>query len=128
MPHKLEHELSGMFDVAHGAGLAALWGSWARYVYRDCLPRFKRFALRVMKVACEGTDEEIAVRGIEAVEQFFRNIGMPVSIPELGIMPTEEELAEMARKCALGVGGSKGAAKRLFEADMLRIYQAAMGE
>ncbi len=128
MPHKLEHELSGMFDVAHGAGLAALWGSWARYVYLDCLPRFKRFALRVMHVDCEGTDEEIALRGIEAVEQFFGKIGMPISITELGITPTGEELSELARKCALGVGGSKGAAKRLYEADMLRIYQAAMGK
>ena len=47
MPHKLEHEIGGMFDVAHGAGLAAVWGSWARYVYRDCLPRFKSFARKV---------------------------------------------------------------------------------
>lgn len=46
--HKLEHEIGGLFDVAHGAGLAAIWGSWARYVYKDCLPRFKRFALIVI--------------------------------------------------------------------------------
>ena len=44
--HGLEHEIGGMFDVAHGAGLAALWGSWARYVYKDCLPRFHRFAVK----------------------------------------------------------------------------------
>ena len=50
MSHKLEHELGGMFDVTHGAGLAAIWGSWARYVYKDCLPRFKRFAIQVMDV------------------------------------------------------------------------------
>ena len=37
MSHKLEHEMGGMFDVTHGAGLAALWPSWARYVYKDCL-------------------------------------------------------------------------------------------
>ena len=48
--HALEHELSGMYDVAHGAGLAAVWGSWARYVYRECLPRFEQFAVRVMGV------------------------------------------------------------------------------
>ena len=50
MTHKLEHELGGLYDVAHGAGLAAIWGSWARYVYKDCLPRFKKFALNVMDV------------------------------------------------------------------------------
>ena len=43
MSHKLEHELGGMFDVTHGAGLAALWPSWARYVYKECLPRFVRY-------------------------------------------------------------------------------------
>ncbi len=46
--HKLEHEIGGLFDVAHGAGLAAIWGSWARYVYKDCLPRFVKFAVNVM--------------------------------------------------------------------------------
>ena len=46
----LEHEIGGMFDVAHGAGLAAVWGSWARYVYNDCLPRFVRFAVNVMGI------------------------------------------------------------------------------
>lgn len=45
MTHKLEHELGGLYDVAHGAGLAAIWGSWARYVYKNCLPRFKRYAI-----------------------------------------------------------------------------------
>ena len=49
--HKIEHELGGMFDVAHGAGLAAVWGSWARYVMRFNLPRFTRFAVEVM--GCE---------------------------------------------------------------------------
>ena len=48
--HMLEHEIGGMFDVAHGAGLSAIWGSWARYVYKDCTNRFVRFALNVMNV------------------------------------------------------------------------------
>ena len=57
MSHKLEHEMGGMFDVTHGAGLAALWPSWARYVYKDCLPRFVRFARNVMGVTTDGTDD-----------------------------------------------------------------------
>ena len=60
MTHKLEHELGGLYDVAHGAGLAAIWGSWARYVYKNCLPRFKRYAINVMGVPATGADEEIA--------------------------------------------------------------------
>lgn len=125
MPHKLELEMSGMFDVAHGAGLTAIWGSWARYVYKECLPRFKKFALNVMGVENCGTDEEIAVKGIEAMEAFYREIKMPVNMRELGIEPSDEEMAEMAHKCAAAVGGAKGSAKLLHEEDMLAIYKTA---
>ena len=126
MSHKLEHEIGGLFDVAHGAGLAAIWGSWARYVYKDCLHRFKRFALNVMEVENKGSDEEIALAGIEAMEDFYRSINMPTNLRELGIKPTDEDLITMAHKCALGVGGSKGSAKLLFEEDMLAIYRASL--
>lgn len=127
MTHKLEHELGGLFDVAHGAGLTAVWGSWARYVYRDCLPRFRRFAVKVMGVEETGSEEAIALKGIEAAEAFFRSIGMPTDLHELGIEATQEDLAEMARKCAIGCKGGKGAAKFLREADMLAIYRMANG-
>ena len=125
MPHKLEHEIGGLFDVSHGAGLAAVWGSWARYVYLNCLPRFRKFAIRVCGVEEVGTDEEIAKKGIEAMEAFLREIKMPTNLSELGIHPSGEELRDMARKCAEGVGGAKGSAKVLREADMLAILEAA---
>ena len=124
MTHKLEHELGGLYDVAHGAGLAAIWGSWARYVYKDCLPRFKRYAINVMGVpANAGTDEEIALKGIEAMEDFYREINMPTNLKELGVNASDEELALMAHKCAVGVNGAKGSAKLLHEEDMLAIYK-----
>ena len=126
MTHKLEHELGGLYDVAHGAGLAAIWGSWARYVYKDCLHRFKKFAINVMDVEATGSDEEIALRGIEAMEDFYRSIDMPTNLRELGVDPTEDELKLMAKKCAIGVGGEKGSAKVLNEAAMLDIYRASM--
>ncbi len=126
MTHKLEHELGGLYDVAHGAGLAAIWGSWARYVYKNCLPRFKRFAIKVMDVKDEGTDEEIALKGIEAMEDFYRSINMPTNLRELGVNPTEEELALMAHKCAVGVGGEMGSARVLNEKDMLAIFTASI--
>ena len=124
--HKLEHELGGLYDVAHGAGLAAVWGSWARYVCGNCLPRFKKFAVNVMGVDPVGSDEEIALKGIEALEDFFRKINMPVNLTELGVSATEEDLAEMAHKCAVGAGGSLGSAKKLTEEDMLAIYRASV--
>ena len=126
MTHKLEHELGGLFDVAHGAGLAAIWGSWARYVYKDCLHRFKKFALNVMDVPEQGSDEEIALAGIEAMEDFYRSINMPTNLRELGIKATDEDLVTMAHKCAVGVGGEKGSAKVLNEEAMLAIFRASM--
>lgn len=123
--HALEHELGGMFDVAHGAGLAAIWGSWARYVYKDCLDRFEKFALNVMQVAPGKDAEKTALLGIEAMEDFYRRIGMPTSLTELGINPTKEQMNELAEKCALACGGKKGSAKILEEKDMLAIYENA---
>ncbi len=126
MTHKLEHELGGLYDVAHGAGLTAVWGSWARYVYRNCLPRFRRFAVNVMGVEPAGTDEEIALKGIEALEDFFRRIRMPVNLRELGVRVTDEDLKVMAHKCTRGLDVAMGSAMPLREADLLAIYRASM--
>jgi len=123
--HKLEHEMGGMFDVTHGAGLAAVWGSWARYVYKNCLDRFVKFAVNVMGVDAGGAPEDVALKGIEAMEDFFRSIHMPTCFSELGIAPTREQMETMAKMCAIGVGGKHGSAKVLYEADFLKIYEAA---
>ncbi len=124
MTHKLEHELGGLYDVAHGAGLAAIWGSWARYVYKNCLPRFKRYSINVMGIPADaGTDEEIALKGIEAMEDFYREIKMPTNLRELGVNATDDDLKLMAHKCAVGVNGGKGSARFLKEEDMLEIYK-----
>ena len=126
VPHGLEHELGGMFDVTHGAGLSAVWGSWARYVYKDCLPRFVRFARNVMDVEPGASDEETALRGIAALEDFFRSIQMPVTLKELGVEPTEEQILSMAASFAQGAGGKKGTAKVIYEADAAAIYRMAL--
>lgn len=125
MSHKLEHEMGGMFDVTHGAGLAALWPSWARYVYKDCLPRFVRFARNVMGVTTDGTDEEIALKGIDAMVDLYHSIGMPASFHELGIDPTDAQIDEMARRCLEASGSALGSAKKLDLDDMIAIYHAA---
>lgn len=124
--HGLEHEIGGMFDVAHGAGLTAIWGSWARYVYRDCLHRFSRFAVKVIQIDPKDKEEEmVALEGIEAMEEFFRKINLPVTMKELGIEPTDEQIEELARKCSVACGGKKGSAKVLKESDMKIIYEMA---
>ncbi|MCQ2535206.1 MAG: iron-containing alcohol dehydrogenase [Clostridia bacterium] len=124
--HMLEHEMGGMFDVTHGAGLAAIWPSWARYVYKDCLPRFVKYATNVMGVNPEGlSDDEIAVKGIEAMEDFYHSIDMPTNFKELGIAPTDAQIEEMAKSCYKACGGPKGSAKLLDLQDMINVYKMA---
>ena len=127
--HQLEHELSGMFDVAHGAGLAALWPSWARYVYKENMKRFVQFAVNVMGVHNNLNDpEQTALKGIEAMEQFYHAIGMPVNIKELiGRDITDEEIKEMARKLSDNGKNVIGGFKKLAQADMENIYTMARG-
>ena len=125
-PHKIEHELSGLFDVAHGAGLAAIWGSWARYVARQKPARFARFAERVMRVTEAGTDAEMALKGIEAFEDFCRAIHLPTSIGELGLHPTEDEIRLMAEKCIAGLGGPAGKVVKLSADDITEIFRMAL--
>lgn len=123
--HRLEHELGALYDVTHGAGLTAVWPSWAKYVMRNCLPRFVRFAVNVMQVEPGVTDEETALRGINAMAAFFRSIGMPTNLRELGVSPAEDEFRLLAKNCAMAVGGKIGSAMVLREADMEAIYRMA---
>ena len=125
--HCLEHELSGMFDVSHGAGLAAVWGSWARYTRSENMPRFARFAKNVMGVDTTGmSDLEAAEAGIQAMEAFFRSIGMPTNIHDLiGKEISDAEIADMADKCSTGDSHTVGGLKTLRMADMVEIYKMA---
>lgn len=125
--HQIEHELSAMFDVAHGAGLAAVWPSWARYVMDENVSRFARFAVNVMGVPHDFTDTKAtAMAGVEAVEKFYRAIGMPTNIHELiGREITDDEIKELARKCSHDDGRTIGGFKKLDRHDMEEIYKMA---
>lgn len=125
--HQLEHELGGMFDVAHGAGIAAVWGSWARYVIDARAERFAQFAVNVMGVTPEGTDMETGLKGIEAMEEFFRALDMPVSIRDMGIELREEQMRELAEKCSHFGKRTIGCIRKLDKEDMYRIYKNARG-
>lgn len=125
--HQLEHELSALFDVTHGAGLAAIWPSWARYVMREDVTRFVRFAVNVMDVDNDFSDPEAtALKGVEAMEQFYRAIGMPVNIHELiGRGITDDEVKEMVRKCTRNYTRTQGQFKVLTAEDIENIYNMA---
>ena len=125
--HKLEHELSGLFGVTHGAGLAAVWGSWARYVMDKHISRFVKFAVNVMGVTNDFADpRQTALRGIEATERFFQAIGMPTSIPELiGRQATDDEINELVAKCSRDGKITIGAFEVLHAKEMEDIYRLA---
>lgn len=125
-PHQLEHELGGMFDVAHGAGLAAVWGSWARYVYKTQPERFVQFAVNVLGIENDFRNpEKTALKGIEAMEDFYRSIGMPVSIRDMGITVTEEQIKELAYKASFKNTRTLGTFKVLNQEDMAEIFRIA---
>ena len=125
--HRLEHELSAMFGVTHGAGLAALWGSWARYVMPRHVNRFVQFAVNVMGVTCDFADpERTAMLGIEAMEHWYRQIGMPTSIVELLDRPvTDEEIATMVQTASRGGTITLGSIEVLDTDAMTAIYRMA---
>lgn len=124
--HQLEHELGGMFDVAHGAGLAAIWGSWARYVYKENPERFAQFATNVFDIPYDGADfEKTALWGIEAMEDFYRSVQMPTNLRELGLDLTDEQIHQLAFKCSFQDTRTIGMFKQLNMKDMEKIYQMA---
>ena len=131
--HKIEHELGGMFDVAHGAGLAAIWGSWAKYVYKTNPGRFAQFGEKVfgVNISPANTDSEIAstdtaaLAAITAWENWCRSINMPTNLTELGIQPTDAQIEEMAEKCVFGRNGHVGFFQPLNKENIVAILKMA---
>lgn len=123
--HQLEHELSGMFDVAHGAGLAAIWPSWARYNIGTDPARIAKLGYNVFNVTDSGHADRDAELTIEAVEAFYRSIGMPVRISGLGINVTDGDIDQLALKCTFFGKRTIGAFRKL-DGKMIRdIYALA---
>jgi alcohol dehydrogenase YqhD (iron-dependent ADH family) len=118
--HMIEHEVGGIYDVAHGAGLAALFPAWMEYVYKHDTARFARYAREVFG-AGDKDDGKAALAGIEMTREFFRDIGMPVNLKELGV-PTDR-LEEMAERCT--ERGPVGSFVELHKKDVLAILKLA---
>ena len=124
--HQLGHALSEKFDAIHGETLSAMWGSWARYVWETKPARFARFARNVWDVDDVDADEA-AMLGIEATENFFRSLHMPVSLGELkGVgVQSGEGLQELAMRCSYQKTRTIGSFRVLGYDDMLEIYRLA---
>lgn len=110
--HGIEHEISALYDVAHGAGLAVVFPSWMRFVYRHDIARFAQFATRVWGVEGDFRNtERTALEGIARLESFFRAIGLPVRLSEMKI--GDDRIAEMAEKSVVKGNGFTGNFVRL---------------
>ena len=120
--HQLSHELSGMYDATHGAALAVAFPAWMTYVYKHDVQRFCRFAVEVMGVEMDFFHpEETALKGIAALRAFFKSIGMPTTLSELGV--PEDKLDVLADKVKRGADGTTGQFVKLTRVDCLKIYQ-----
>jgi len=122
--HKMEHELSALYDVAHGAGLAAIWASWARYVKNENPARFARLGQLVF--GFKTSDTTIAANStIDMMEEVFKSFGMPTSLSELGIPATEETCRILAQRATANNTKTLGNFKSITQADSFAIYMAA---
>ncbi len=125
--HGMEHELSAIYDVAHGAGLAVLTPAWMQYVHRDNVNMFVQFSVNVMGVNGSYRDPDAIIQeGIARLKEFFRKMGLPGTLGELGIDELKLEL--MAKKAtgeAFGEEEPIGGLKKLYWQDVLEIYKLA---
>ena len=126
--HNMEHELSAIYDVAHGAGSAVVTPAWMRHIYKEHLPIFVQFAVNVMGVGGGLRDlEAVALEGIRRLQAFFTEMGQPSTLAGLGI--DSRHLAQMAYKATHWPDGSPkplGGLKKLSEQDALAVYQLAL--
>ena len=126
--HQFEHEVSGLYpNVAHGAGLAALWCSWARYVYKSNIERWLQYATRVWGLTIDYKDavqpEKLIEKAIDMQESYYAGIGMPTNLHSLGVKP--EDLEPMALACSRGKTRTLLGDNPLDYEDMLAIFKLA---
>ena len=121
--HGIEHELSALYDCAHGAGLAVIMPAWMEFVYKHNVMRFCQMATRVFGCAMDFENpENTAVAGIKAFRSFLHSIGMPINFAELGAK--EEDIPVLVEKFGLGSGKTGGFVK-LSSEDIAEIYRIA---
>jgi alcohol dehydrogenase len=121
--HLIEHELSAIYDIPHGDGLSIIFPAWMKYVYRENMDKFARFAETVWDVDAGSMDKESTVlEGIDRMEAYYREVGLPVRLADIGI--GGDRLEEMAGKCA--GDGTVGQFKKLDKSDVLEIYELAL--
>lgn len=117
--HQMEHQLGAYTNCNYGAGLAVLHPVYYRHIYKEGLAKFKKFAVNVWGVSTDGkTDEEIALAGIDALEDFIVEIGLPVTLQDLGVNENTD-LKAIADSCNL----ASGSYKKMTHEEILEIFK-----
>ena len=124
-PHQLGHPISAVFDLAHGASLACVWASYARYVCKSNMARFARYARTVWNVSPRFTEEEAVYMGIDATENYFRSLGMAVGLTGAVGQLSDGELDALAYLCSFKKTRTIGTLKVLDHDDIRSIYSMA---
>lgn len=125
--HGIEHELSGLYDCAHGAGLAVIMPAWMTFVYKHDVMRFAQFAVRVWGCDMDfANPEKTALEGIAAFKTFLKSIGMPSNFKELGAK--EKDIPQLVKNFGLSKDGKTGGFVKLSSKDIAEIYKLACKE
>lgn len=123
--HGIEHELSGMYDCAHGAGLAVIMPAWMTFVYKHDVMRFAQWATRVWGCKMDFSNpEKTALEGIAAFKSFLKSIGMPSTLAEVG--GKEKDIPQLVKNFGLPEGGKTGGFVKLSSDDIAEIYRLAL--
>ena len=123
--HDIEHELSALYDIAHGAGLAILFPAWMRYVHKVDIDRFVQYAVRVWNVDLPLSDKEgIVEEAIQRLQAFYKRIGMPTTLADANI--ADDKLRFMAENAFVGEKSHLGNFKKLSADDVEKIYRLAL--
>ncbi len=121
--HGIEHELSAIYDISHGDGLAIIIPAWMKYVYKLNIERFAQVAVRVWNIDLDFYNpEKTALEGIKRLENFFLEIGLPTRLNDIKI--GDDKFEEMAAKCT--ENGPIGQFRKLYKEDIVKIYELAM--
>jgi alcohol dehydrogenase YqhD (iron-dependent ADH family) len=123
--HQIEHEISGIYNVAHGAGLAVVFPAWMKFVYKSNIPRFVQFASRVWNVEIDFYNQQkTAYEGILKLEAFFISIGLPVRLSMINI--GDDRINEMADKATDNGKWTAGNFVKLSRDDIATILRSAL--
>ena len=123
--HGLEHELSALYDVSHGAGLAVIFPHYMLYTLDHDVDRYYRLAVNVMKVKPDVNDKRnVAIKGIRKLQAFYKSLGMPLTFDDIGAK--KEDIPQLVKQLEINRGSIFGGFVDLTMDDARKIYESCL--